>query len=190
MRARRHLTLLRSWTVVACLVAACPPTRAAARSVDLTSQQPAAEEAPAAPWPCRLVVANDLLPHVRIAWERSPTFRQQCARIARAGAFVLLRTATSAQARRPAQARIGVSADGVTIAHVLVRLSADSVEHIGHELEHLVEHLDKVNLRDKREVHRSGVTASSVGYESDRAIDAGRRVAREVRTAGRRRTAS
>lgn len=187
MRACCHLSLFRSWISIACLVAACPPARAATRVVEPSSQPAAAEEAAAAPWPCRLVVANELRPHVIIAWEQSATFRQQCDRIARAGAFVLLRTATAAQIRRPAQSRIGVSADSVTVAHVLVRISADSIEHIGHELEHLLEHLEKVNLRDRRNGHRSGVTASGVGYESDRAIDAGRRVAREVRESWRRR---
>ena len=188
MRAHRHLTVFRSYTVVACLlVAACLPARAAERPVDPTPQRMAAEKAPGARWPCRLVVANELLPRVTLAWERSATFRQQCARIAHAGAFVLLRTATSAQIRRPAQSRIGVTEDGVTVAHVLVRSTADSVEHIGHELEHLLEHLEKVDLRDKRNDHRSGVTASGVGYESDRAIDAGRRVAREVRESWRTR---
>src|SRR5690606_29281047 len=134
MRVGRCLILVPSWTVV-CLVVTCPPARAAARSVDLMSQPSTAEEAPAEPWPCRLVVARELRPRVAIAWERSATFRDQCIRIARAGAFVLLRTATSVQIRRPAQSRIGVSADGVTVAHMLVRISADSVEHIGHELE-------------------------------------------------------
>lgn len=187
MQARRHPTLCCSWALAACLVAAGQPPSAAARSLDPPSQPSAAEEAPAAPWPCHLVVANELLPRVTLAWERSATFRQQCARIAHAGAFVLLRTATSVQIRRPAQSRIGVSADGVTVAHVLVRMSDDSVEHIGHELEHVLEHLEKVNLRDKRNGHRSGVSASGVGYESDRAIDAGRRVAREVRESWRAR---
>ena len=184
MRAHRHLTLIRSWTVAACLVAACAPARAAADSSG-PSQPWASEGAPASAWPCRLVVAKDLLPRVQILWERSPRFRAQCARLARAGAVVLLRAATSVQIQRPAQSRIGVSADGVTVAQVLVRMSADTLEHIGHELEHVLEYLDKVNLREKLAHLRSGVTVSDVGYETDRAIDAGRRVAREVRDSQR-----
>ena len=183
MRARRPLTLVRSWTVVACLGAACLPARAAVDSFN--APQPATEGVPASAWPCRLVVTDDLLPRVRIIWERSPTFRSQCARLARAGALVLLRTATSVEIQRPAQSRIGISADGVTVAQVLVRMSADSVEHIGHELEHVLEHLEKVNLRAMLARHRSGVTVSVVGYETDRAVAAGRRVAREVRDSGR-----
>jgi hypothetical protein len=186
MRARRHLILFRSWAVVACLGAACPAARADARSVD-PSEPSAAEEVPDAAWPCRLVVAAELLSRVQMAWQRSATFRHQCARIAHAGAIVLLRTATSVQIRRPALSRIGVSAEGVTVAHVLVQMSADSVEHIGHELEHVLEYLEKVNLRNNLAQHRSGITESGIGYETDRAIDAGRRVAREVRQSWRTR---
>ena len=186
MCARGHLTLMHSWTVVACLLAPGAPARAVADSVD-PSQLLAIEEAPASAWPCRLVVANDLLPRVQVVWERSPTFRSQCARLARAGALVLVRTATSVQIQRPALSQIGVSADGVTLAHVRVQVSADSVEHIGHELEHVLEYLEKVNLREKLAHLRSGVTMSGVGYETARAIDAGRRVAREVRDSRRTR---
>lgn len=139
MRARPHLTLICSWTVIAGMVAACAPARGAAQSVD-PAQPSATEEAPASAWPCRLVVANDLLPRVQMVWERSPTFRSQCAQLARAGTLVLLRTATSVQIQRPAQSRIGASALGVTVAHVLVRLSADTVEHVLEYLETKLSH--------------------------------------------------
>ena len=122
---------------------------------------------------------------MQILWERSATFRHQCARLARAGAVVFLRTATSVQIQRPAQSRIGTSADGVTVAHVLVRLSADTFENIGHEFEHVLEYLERVNLRKALAHHRSGVTVSGVGYETDRAVAAGTRVARDVRDSRR-----
>jgi len=179
MCARRHRAGCRSWTLVACLFAACAPGRADAQSVD-PSQPLATGQVSTPAWPCRLVVADELLSRVKIVWERSATFQHQCGRIARAGAIVLLRTATSVQIQRPAQSRIGISASGVTVAQVLVQVSTDSVEHIGHEVEHVLEYLEKVNLRDRIAHHRSGVTVSGVGYETDRAINAGRRVAREV----------
>src|SRR5688572_18484900 len=92
MRARRRLPLVRSWTVVACLLGYVAPVDAAGDS--FAPREPAAAtEVVAAAWPCRLVVANDLRPRVKTLWEGSPTFRQQCARIGRAGATVLLRTA-------------------------------------------------------------------------------------------------
>ena len=76
---------------------------------------------------------------------------------------------------RRAESLIGVSADGVTVARVLVPLTAETVELIAHELEHVLEYLDGVSDR-----HRSGVTLGD-GYETERAIKAGQRVAREVR---------
>ena len=76
------------------------------------------------------------------------------------------------------QSLIGVSADGVTVARVLVPLNAETVELIAHEFEHVLEYLDGVSDR-----HRSGVTLGD-GYETERAIKAGLRVAREVRASG------
>ena len=178
MRARRHLTLIRSWTVVACLVAACAPARAAADSVD-PSQPSATEEAPASAWPCRLVIAKALRPSVQLAWARSPTFRSQCARLAQAGTIVFVHSVTSVQILRQAQSVIGVTADGATVARVLVRLNADTVEAIAHEFEHVLEYLEGVDHR------RSGTMLSHDAYETDRAMDAGTRVAREVRDSWR-----
>jgi hypothetical protein len=99
----------------------------------------------------------------------------------RAGALVLLHRATVVQTKRQAQSEIGVSADGVTVAWVLVRLNAETVELIAHELEHVLEHLDGVNLVAKAGHHRSGVLLAGEAYETERAIEVGQRVAREVR---------
>ena len=174
MRARRHLTLVRRWIVVACLVAACAPARAAADAVT-PSQPSATEDAPALGWPCRLVLTRELRPSVQLAWARSATFRSQCARLAQAGATVFVQVVSSVQIRRQAQSVIGVTQDGATVARVLVRSSADTVEHIAHEFEHVLEYLEGVDHR------RSGTMLSHDAYETDRAMDAGTRVSREVR---------
>ena len=175
MRALRHLTLIRSWTV-ACLVAACAPSLAAADSFD-PSQPSAIEEDPASAWPCRLVITKALRPSVQLAWARSPTFRSQCARLAQAGTTVFVHAVTSVQILRQAQSVIGVTEDGATVARVLVlvRSSTDTVEAIAHEFEHVQEYLEGVDHR------RSGTMLAHDAYETDRAIDAGTRVAREVR---------
>jgi hypothetical protein len=178
MRARRHLALVRSWTVVTCLVAACAPARAAADSFD-PSRQSATEEAPGSAWPCRLVITKELRPSVQLAWTRSPTFRQQCARLGNAGTIVFVHVVSSVQIRRQAQSEIGVTRDGATVARVLVRSSGDTVEHIAHEFEHVLEYLEGVDHR------RSGTMLSHDAYETDRAMDAGTRVAREVRESWR-----
>jgi hypothetical protein len=174
MRARRHLPLLRRWTVVACLLAAWAPARAAAVVVD-PDQPSATERAPASAWPCRLVITKELRPLVQLAWGRSPTFRSQCARLAQAGTIVFVHVVTSGRILRQAQSVIGVTRDGATVARVLVRWSADTVEHIAHEFEHVLEYLEGVDHR------RAGIMLSHDAYETDRAMDAGTRVAREVR---------
>jgi hypothetical protein len=149
-------------------------------SVDNSGQSaPVSGGAPV--WPCRLVIASDLRPSVEVAWAHSPTFRSQCEQLAAAGTLVLLHRASSVQTPRQAESVIGVSADGITVARVLVRLNAETVELIAHELEHVLEHLDGVGLATAATRHRSGVTVEGNAYETERAIKAGQRVAREVR---------
>jgi hypothetical protein len=177
MRARRHLTLIQSVTLIACLVAACAPVRVAAASDP--SKPPATEEVAASVWPCRLVITKTLRASVQLAWMRSSTFRAQCARLAQAGTIVFVHAVSSVQILRQAQSVIGVTADGATVARVLVRPGADTVEHIAHEFEHVLEYLEGVDHR------RTGAMLSHDAYETDRAMDAGTRVAREVRDSWR-----
>jgi len=55
------------------------------------------------------------------------------------------------------------------------------VELIAHELEHVLERLEGVNFLLGAQVRGSGISLSGGTFETTRAIDAGRRVAREVR---------
>jgi hypothetical protein len=178
MRARGHQHLLQGWIVAACFVAAWAPARVTADSFDL-SQPAATDGVSASAWPCRLVITKELRPSVQLAWARSPTFRSQCARLAQAGTIVFVHLVTSVQILRQAQSVIGVTEDGATVARVRVRASADTVEAIAHEFEHVLEYLEGVDHR------RSGTMLSHDAYETDRAMDAGTRVAREVRDSWR-----
>jgi hypothetical protein len=174
--------LLPGWLAVATLLLVNGPAVAAPQGVS----QPAAPSPLTAPaWPCHLVIDRVLRRSVETAWERSPAFRSQCERLAGAGVLVLLHTATSVQASRRAESLIGVSADGTTVARVLVRPNADTIELIAHELEHVLEHVDGVKLSSMSGRHRSGVTVEGSAYETDRAIAMGHRVAREVQDAMR-----
>jgi hypothetical protein len=119
--------------------------------------------------------------------ERSPTFRRQCARIAQAVHLTVeLRSESRAPrstaawttiARRPADGRL----------HAIVRLgpATNSVELIAHEIEHVIEQLDGVNLRHMASLRATGVQvcagcAEDQMFETRRAIAVGRQVAREV----------
>jgi hypothetical protein len=179
MSACVHAAHRYSWLVVTLLVLVWRLAPVAA-CVDIPRQS-APDPVGAPAWPCRLVVVGDLRPSVEVAWAQSPTFRSQCERLAAAGTIVLLHRASAVQTPRQAESMIGVSAEGVTVARVLVRVNVDTVELIAHELEHVLEHLEGVNFGQAANRHRSGVTVDGHAYESARAIKAGQRVAREVR---------
>jgi hypothetical protein len=136
----------------------------------------------APPWPCQLVVTGELRVSAALAWEHSPTFRDQCWKLAAAGAALIVEPASSGETWR-AQTRIRRMDDGATIARARVRPGAHSVELIAHELEHVLEYLEGVKFL--MEAHRSSSRVSLVGgaYETGRAVAAGHRVAREVRDA-------
>jgi hypothetical protein len=84
-----------------------------------------------------------------------------------------------------AEARIGRSPDGVTIARIRIKRGPEAVELLAHELEHVLERVDGINLLWKLRRPGSGISLSGGAFETRRAIDAGRRVAEEVRAATR-----
>jgi hypothetical protein len=70
--------------------------------------------------------------------------------------------------------------NGVLIeADVFLLRSADTIELIAHEVEHILEQLDDVNLETQVGAGQAWKRADGA-FETQRAIDAGRRVAREV----------
>ena len=114
---------------------------------------------------------------------RSPTFRRQYARLARTPLVSL-----GIRASMPAGQRVGAltqmstrGGDGLQ-AVVYVLPTTRTAELIAHELEHVIEFLDGVNLRNKSRLRSSGVrlTADKDTFETTRAVLTGERVAREV----------
>ena len=122
---------------------------------------------------------------LEIMWRASPTFRQQCSRIAaQPNLAVHLR---SEPARGPAllRARTELSRrDGVLIlAEVVIVDLRGQIELIGHEVEHVIEQLEGLELRETTcDAHEYRTSA----HESCRAIEAGRRIAHEVEEQRRR----
>ena len=109
----------------------------------------------AAPWslgevppvlPCRVLAHAHLRPLLEQLWSRSLTFRLQCRRLAGAQALVLLQGASADETVWDAESRIGVLANGRVMARVRVRVGRESVEVIAHELEHVLERIDGVQL--------------------------------------------
>lgn len=114
---------------------------------------------------------------------RSPTFRRQCARIAAAPYLsVIIRSDPPVGTRVRALTEIQRLSGGRVEAFVKVGHSAATGELIAHEIEHILEQLDGVDLRVKSRLRGSGVRrlAELEAYETTRAIVTGRRVAREA----------
>jgi len=135
--------------------------------------------------PCRLLAHAHLRPLLEQLWAGSVTFRQQCRRLAGAHALVLLQGASADETVWSAESRIGVLGNGHVVARVRVRFGRESVEIIAHELEHVLERLDGVQLPLDALRPGSGTTLYGGAYETRRATDAGRQVAKEVRKAAR-----
>ena len=120
----------------------------------------------------------------------SPTFRRQCARIARASVLRVVVT-RSLVPGSPAGAltRITRAPGGRVVAEVELGLLGDDVTLLAHEFEHILEQLDEVDLAAMAARSGTGVRQlpHARGFETERAIAAGRQVAGEVfRRGGRR----
>jgi len=130
-----------------------------------------------------LTVAALYVPVVERMLARSSTFRRQCARLAAAThLFVSIRSEPSRRTRASALTEIQRHPGGRVDAVVWIGPSARLTELIAHEIEHIIEQLDGVDLRVRARLRDSGVrqTAESDAYETTRAIATGLRVAREL----------
>jgi hypothetical protein len=139
---------------------------------------------PGGPRPCLMVVDAELKPFVELAWEHSATFRAQCRTLGAGRAAVIVRTATVRETLR-ADSRITVSEDGGILGRIRINAGSRVLEHLGHEFEHVVERVQGVNLLMESQRGGSRVVLGPGTYETQRAIDAGIRVAEEVREATR-----
>jgi hypothetical protein len=124
-------------------------------------------------------------PVIERMWRDSPTFKEQCDRLAAEPQLRITFGVDLSLSAVRALGRIVVARNGrVLRAHIVLMSLPDTIELIAHEIEHVIERVEGVPLRD------SGCFVSRDkrgGYESCRALDIGRRVAREVDESERRR---
>lgn len=144
-------------------------------------RRPTAAELPAA-----LEVELVLRPGLEKMWRSSPTFRRQCRRLELAGLPVRLRaiTRTSLGASHHAATSMTYTEGSLTAARIDVPLLSPRLpELVAHEVEHIIEQLDGVDLHL---LDGTGDVWSTQGdaFETRRAIDVGRRVALEIETGG------
>jgi hypothetical protein len=162
---------------------------AAAASQPLAGDRPSFPE----PSPARdlsglaqnLDVDQTLLPVLRAMWERSRTFRSQCARIEHTQSTLVLRWGRAAQLRRSGARAEIVTLNGRARAEIVVSrelVYSELVAALAHEFEHIVEQLDGVRLTGRAQ---AGVTRGRDGtFETARATRIGQTVADEMRRFG------
>jgi hypothetical protein len=114
---------------------------------------------------------------------RSDTFRAQCERIAaQPRVRVRLRIVNSVDGSGRAQTTMRVYRAGALQADVELLFGEDYRELLGHELEHVIEQIDGVDLRDEAAAGRAWQVDGGV-YETRRAFSVGVQVVRECTTA-------
>ncbi len=133
--------------------------------------------------PANLIVAPSLASVVETMLQGSGTFRRQCARIAAAPNLTvhIVRAGALAHTVR-AQTRV-TGTGSRRVAMVEIRLFDDQVELIAHEIEHVIEQLDGIDLRAHAARSHSSVRSidPDQAFETRRAQCVGRLVAEEIR---------
>ena len=136
--------------------------------------------------PRNLIVAPMFREHVQMMRALSPTFRRQCLRIAHEPRLtvVLESEATAVPTESRAFTRITRERNGGLRAIVRIKQREHITELIAHEIEHVIEQLDGVDLKSMAAMNASGVRqcrcAETDSFETLRAALAGHQVAREV----------
>jgi hypothetical protein len=135
--------------------------------------------------PPNLHVSKALEPVVETMLRQSPTFRRQCLRIAdEPGLAVHLAPATlTRRSDVRATTRFARKHAGRLRADISIFPLSDRVELIAHEIEHVIEQLDGVDLVSLAKMPGTGVhdlDANAQSFETTRASRVGRQVAGEV----------
>lgn len=117
---------------------------------------------------------------------RSPTFRRQVLRLASARHLTVNLQAAAPPWQRSVRATTKFDRDrvGGLSAQIEILPMHDPVELIAHEIEHVIEQLDDVDLETKADRANSGVrsaTSGGVVFETTRATRTGLQVVQEVR---------
>lgn len=125
------------------------------------------------------VNAGTLEPIAIALLQQSPTFRQQCQRLA---AAIVLRIQVYVVPTIPgsatAESIIRRFDTGALRAEVFVEFGADYVELLAHEFEHVLEQVEQVSLVKQLRSRQAWLTATGA-FETERAMNAGARARQE-----------
>lgn len=137
------------------------------------------------PIPDNLHVDAAYRPLLQWMLDRSPTFRRQCLRVAGNSRLTIRLHPPGPFWTRGARALTRFDrAGGALVAEIRLSRFDDEVELIAHEIEHVIEQLDEVDLSSLAELPNTGVhqaLSAEKTFETSRAAQVGLRVAREVR---------
>jgi hypothetical protein len=134
--------------------------------------------------PPRFYLAERVRPTFLAMLERSATFRRQCARIVEAGVMVTVAMENPFVMGTRMQARAAIIREGgqVKLARITLRADVSIAVHLAHELEHVIEQLDGVDLPKLAGGHQGEVWRTSAdAFETRRARDTGLLVNQEMR---------
>jgi hypothetical protein len=138
--------------------------------------------------PSNLLFPSIYRPILEAMLRRSATFRRQCLRIA-GEPWVTIHLQVPSVGTRGARAMTHFvwQKDGRLEANIEIAPMDDDVELVAHELEHVIEQLDRIDLPSKATLPDSGVhTLAGNMFETTRATRVGLKVAQEVRASVRR----
>jgi hypothetical protein len=138
--------------------------------------------------PDTIHVADDLRGPVDTMLRRSAAFRSQCRQIARVPQLYARVRVDARIVDRPYRARSTIFRliSGAIVADIDIAATGDPTEWLAHELEHLIEQLDGLELGDLARRRQGAWHSADEMFETDRAIRMGRTVLDEVLRGGAR----
>jgi hypothetical protein len=146
----------------------------------------AADEDESRHLPAAIETNADLRRHMESMLERSATFRQQCLRLEAPRLRVRIQRDPSL-VDKPYRAItiISRSVDGDIVASVMIGSFGDPTEWLAHEIEHVLEQIEGIDVRGLVHARRGAWPSADGALETIRAIRAGKTVNHEMREGGR-----
>ena len=174
-----------AWLLLATSLSAASPQRAAFTIARPYIEGEARDRRGVSALPANVTLTSALQPVVDVMLRDSATFRRQCSRIARAQALVVTIRFGLGIGRFPTGGAMTIVTrrpDGRIEADVQLGTLDNPVELIAHELEHILEQVDGVDLPAMAARPATGVRMVAAGghFETERAIAIGRQAAGEV----------
>jgi hypothetical protein len=140
--------------------------------------------------PPNLFVTAMYRPLVELMLRNSPTFRRQCVRLTAETRVSVYLNMSPPWSRSDIRAKTHMTRRaGHLRAEIDIFRPSEDVELIAHEIEHVIEQLDDVDLSSRAAARDSGVRALSADdeFETTRAIRVGLKVSGELRASNARR---